>query len=145
MGEGRATPTLPSALERLLPRQGSEPTGEPRSKGSSLHTRHTPQQASGGHWQCGISQHRSGQAFRSEGTALDVRTLRGPSDIQEVKLTGALEEGFEKQVMLGLFGQAYWLGERLGCLQLRPSLTSALRGIASWNDVAIPAPVGLRS
>lgn len=31
-----------------------------------------------------------------------------------------LEEGSEIQVMLGLFGKSYWLGERLGCLQLKP-------------------------
>lgn len=90
------------------------------------------------------AQVRASLPIRGKGSGRS-HTLRGPSDIQEVKLTGALEEGFEKQVMLGLFSQAYWLGERLGCLQLRPSLTSALRGIASWNDVAIPAPVGLRS
>lgn len=41
-----------------------------------------PQEGTG----CGISQHRSGQAFRSKGTALDLYTLLGPSDNQEVKL-----------------------------------------------------------
>lgn len=68
-----------------------------------------------------VASASTGQGKPSDPRERDVRTLRGPSDIQEVKLTGALEEGFEKQVMLGLFGQAYWLGERLGCLQLRPS------------------------
>lgn len=46
----------------------------------------------------------SGQAFRSEGTALEFHTLLGLSDTQEVKILYP-----EIQVTLGLFGQSYWL------------------------------------
>lgn len=56
-GAGPSHSHLSPSLKPLLPQQGSEPTGEARSKGSFLHTWHRP-------------QHRSGQAFRSEGTAL---------------------------------------------------------------------------
>lgn len=70
-----ATPTLPysPSLKLLLTQPGSEPTGEAGSKGSFLHTWHRP-------------QHRSGQAFRSEGTALELHTLLVLSDTQEVKI-----------------------------------------------------------
>lgn len=109
---------IPNPEAALLPQQGSELTGEARSKGSFLHTWHRP-------------QHMSGQAFRSEGTALEFHTLLGLSDTQEVKILYP-----EIQVMLGLFGQSYWL--RKGWVVYN----SSLEGITSWNCVAIPALLG---
>lgn len=103
LGGGKpATPTLPYPQAQ----PGSEPTGEAGSKGSFLHTWHRP-------------QHRSGQAFRSVGTTLELHTPLGLSDTQEVKILypgGGLRDTGDAR----LVWPTSLARERLGCLQLEP-------------------------